>query len=401
MRSAAVSLRLRSLGYSSSSWRHQLAGGDGSESIGRRAATAAANCSIVVRPRRRQPHRLLLSSSFSSSPAAAAAAASAAARSPLAHLTPEARDEVARVLELAERAAARWTLDRSCFLPPPTVAAALAALEPRGDVAGVAWGGFAGAERARVIVGRPEDLGKIVQEEEEEEEDEYEEEEFSSGGGEGDSSSDGDGEDQRRRRRRRNTKPRKTLLDLTDPAVGGVSAVSISGNFAFDQASHRDFLGAILGSTGIDRRVCGDVVVRGERGATALVSADVAEALALSVTRIRSVPVEAREISLRELDFAAVSAAAAASAAPVPVRSVEASLRLDAVASEGFRSPRSAAASAARAGELRLNYAEAKASASVAAGDLMSWRGKGRVRVVGVEATKKGKFAVEMERFTS
>ena len=305
------------------------------------------------------------------------------------------------MLELAERAAARWTLDRSCFLPPPTVAAALAALEPRGDVAGVAWGGFAGAERARVIVGRPEDLGKIVQEEEEEEEDEYEEEEFSSGGGEGDSSSDGDGEDQRRRRRRRNTKPRKTLLDLTDPAVGGVSAVSISGNFAFDQASHRDFLGAILGSTGIDRRVCGDVVVRGERGATALVSADVAEALALSVTRIRSVPVEAREISLRELDFAAVSAAAAASAAPVPVRSVEASLRLDAVTSAGFRSPRSAAASAARAGELRLNYAEAKASASVAAGDLMSWRGKGRVRVVGVEATKKGKFAVEMERFTS
>ena len=76
-------------------------------------------------------------------------------------------------------------------------------------------------------------------------------------------------------------------------------------------------------------------------------------------------------------------------------------LRLDAVASAGFRSPRSAAASAARAGELRLNYAEAKASASVAAGDLMSWRGKGRVRVVGVEATKKGKFAVEMERFTS
>ena len=309
------------------------------------------------------------------------------------------------MLELAERAAARWTLDRSCFLPPPTVAAALAALEPRGDVAGVAWGGFAGAERARVIVGRPEDLGKIVQEEEEEEEedDEYGDEVSSSGGEGGDEGSGFGGGRGRGRQQRRNRKPRN-LLDLTDPAVGGVSAVSITGNFAFDQASHRDFLGAILGSAGIDRRVCGDVVVRGERGATALVSADVAEALSLSVTRIRSVPVEARQISLKELDFFPAQSAAApggAAAAPVPVRSVEASLRLDAVASAGFRSPRSAAASAARAGELRLNYGEAKASASVAAGDLMSWRGKGRVRVTSVEATKKGKFAVEMERFTS
>ena len=293
------------------------------------------------------------------------------------------------MLELAERAASRWTIDRSCFLPPPTVMAALAALEPRGDVAGVAWGGFPGAERARIIVGRPEDLGKIVEDDDDEEEEE----------GEGER----EGEARRRRRKGGSRKPRGPALDLSDPSVAGVAAVSISGNFAFDQASHRDFLGAILGSAGIDRRVCGDVLVRGERGATALVSSDVAEALTLTLSRIRSVPVEARQISLKELDFpgagAAAAAAAASSSAPVPVRSVESSLRLDAVASAGFRAPRSAAASAARAGELKLNYGEAKASASVAAGDLMSWRGKGRVKVV--EMTKKGKFAVEMERFTS
>ena len=138
-------------------------------------------------------------------------------------------------------------------------------------------------------------------------------------------------------------------------------------------------------------------------------------ALALSLSRIRSVPVEAREISLRELDLpgicspsssspdaaAAAAAAAVAAAAGVPVRSVENSLRLDAVASAGFRSPRSAAVAAARSGELKLNYGEAKASALVAAGDLMSWRGKGRVKVVGTAVSKKGKFQVEMERFTS
>ena len=399
MRSAAVSSLRRSLGSSrscsSSLWRQQqqqLAEWDGGS--GRRAARAA-NCLIVVRPRRWERRRLL---SFS------APSAAAAERPPPAHrLTPEAREEVSRVLELAERAAARWTLDQSCFLPPPTVAAALAALEPRGDVAGVAWGGFAGAERTRIIVGRPEDLRRVVRAEEEGEDEEDEEREdggSSSGEGEGWSDDDEQGGFGRGRRPRNRRKPRN-VLDLSDPAVGGVSAVSISGNFAFDQASHRDFLGAVLNSAGIDRRVCGDVVVRGERGATALVSSDVAEALALSLTRVRSVTVEATQIPLKELDFPIAAAAAMAPAAPVAVRSVEASMRLDAVASAGFRSPRSAAASAARAGELKLNYGEAKASAAVSEGDLMSWRGKGRVKVVGVGTTKKGKFAVEMERFTS
>lgn len=369
-------------------WR-QLAEG-GSSNTAR-----SVHCSIV-RPRRQ--HRLFTSST-----------AAATARSPLAHLTPEAREEVSRVLELADRAASRWTIDRSCFLPPPTVAAALAVLEPRGDVAGVAWGGFAGAERARIIVGRPEDLGKIIEDDEESTGSVSERDEGEDGDEQGDFSGHrggvGGGTEARRRRGGGRTS-RRLSLDLSDPSVGGVAAVSISGNFAFDQASHRDFLGAILGSAGIDRRVCGDVVVRGERGATALVSSDVAEALTLTLTRIRSVPVDVRQISLKELDFPAAAAAGAAGAAalstvPVPVRSVEASLRLDAVASAGFRAPRSAAASAARSGELKLNYGEAKASASVAVGDLMSWRGKGRVKVVGVETTKKGKFAVEMERFTS
>jgi len=392
MRSAAASSLRRLLGctQSASSWREQPQHLSGEAGNARRAK----GISIVRQQQRRRqtpplspprpPPRLSFFSSCS------------ATRYPLAHLTQEAREEVYRVIELAERASARWTIDRSCFLPPPTVAAALAALAPRGDVAGVAWGGFPGAERARVIVGRPEDLGKVMAMSsdndgpEEVDEEEGEEGEF-------------DVEKEEARRRRNPKKSRSPpLLDLSDPDVGGVSAVSISGNFAFDQASHRDFLGAILGSAGIDRRVCGDVVVRGERGATALVASPVAEALTLSLTRIRSVPVEASVIPLGELDFpVAAKAGENALAVGVPVRSVEASLRLDAVASARFRAPRSGAASAARAGELKLNYGEAKPSVSVASGDLISWRGKGRVKVVGVEMTKRGKFAVEMERFTS
>ncbi len=39
-----------------------------------------------------------------------------------------------------------------------------------------------------------------------------------------------------------------------DPAqAAGVAALSVRGNFIFDAATHRDFLGALLG-TGIDRQ---------------------------------------------------------------------------------------------------------------------------------------------------
>ena len=39
-----------------------------------------------------------------------------------------------------------------------------------------------------------------------------------------------------------------------DPAqAGGVAALSVRGNFMFDPATHRDFLGALLG-TGIERQ---------------------------------------------------------------------------------------------------------------------------------------------------
>ncbi len=38
--------------------------------------------------------------------------------------------------------------------------------------------------------------------------------------------------------------------DLTE--AGGVAALNVKGNFIFDAATHRDFLGALLG-TGIER----------------------------------------------------------------------------------------------------------------------------------------------------
>ena len=49
---------------------------------------------------------------------------------------------------------------------------------------------------------------------------------------------------------------------------------------------------------------------------------------------------------------------------------------------------------------VRINWKPAKASSSVESGDILSCAGKGRVKVGEVTTTKKGRYAVELVRYT-
>ena len=105
--------------------------------------------------------------------------------------------------------------------------------------------------------------------------------------------------------------------------------MDVQGNFLFDKADHRDFLGATLGA-GIDRDRVGDILVHGERGAQILTTREMANFLSSALTQVRSVPVTAVPVTLAELRVP-------------PARvdtftSTEASLRLDAVGSAGWGS---------------------------------------------------------------
>lgn len=64
-------------------------------------------------------------------------------------VSPDNRKEIARILEIADRAADRWEVTWTDFLPPPVVADAMAVLAGRADVVCVPWGGYAQAERCR------------------------------------------------------------------------------------------------------------------------------------------------------------------------------------------------------------------------------------------------------------
>lgn len=247
----------------------------------------------------------------------------------------ENRDNIARVIDQAEQAIKTWEVVFTDFLSPPELSEIQQAFSRLTDVQIVAWGGYPQAERQRVAIARAE-------------------------------------------------------LPL-DQAQVEVAALEIAGNFLFDTATHRDFLGAMLG-TGIVRDKTGDVIVLGERGAQAIVVPELVEFLEMNLTQVRSVPVKTQRIELSELKIREPK--------KKELTTVEASLRLDAIASAGFGTSRSKMTDMIDAGDVRVNWKEVtQASAQVKSGDLIAIRGKGRLEVGEVAVTKKERYRVQLTRY--
>ena len=276
----------------------------------------------------------------------------------------EHRDVAVRALELVEGAVERWEVVMTDFLEPPQAAAVTLCVGRLADAEARPWGGYEHAERVRMRLGRPE------------------------------------------------------VLDNASPDERGVALLVVDGSFLFDAATHRDFLGACLG-TGIERNRCvrspalagpaarlrafslpadalshsvGDIVVQQERGAHILTTPEMALYLSTSLSQVRSVRVQSTVQPLSALKVTTPKADT--------VRSVEASLRLDAIASAGFRTSRGKMAESIEAGDVRLNWRKEgiKTSTVVKTGDVISIRGKGRLTVGEVGVTKKDRFSVELHR---
>jgi len=247
----------------------------------------------------------------------------------------ENRDTIARMIDQAEQAIKTWEVVVSDFLSPPELAEVVRSFARLTEIQLIAWGGYPQAERQRLAIARSE-------------------------------------------------------LPL-DPAQVELAALDIAGNFLFDSATHRDFLGAILG-TGIVREKVGDIIVLGERGAQAIVIPELVEFLQTSLKQVRSVPVKVEPIEFEELKIREPK--------KKELTTVEASMRLDAIASAGFGMSRSKMADLISAGDVRVNWKDTtSASYSVKSGDLIAIRGKGRVEVGEVMVTKKDRYRVELTRF--
>lgn len=247
----------------------------------------------------------------------------------------ENRECVARAIDQAEQALKTWEISMTDFLSPPELAETQKVFSRLTEVQLIAWGGYPQAERQRLAIARSE-------------------------------------------------------IPLDNSSVS-VAALEIAGNFLFDTASHRDFLGSILGS-GIVREKTGDIIVLGERGAQAIVVPELVEYLEMHLKQVRSVPVQIQRIELSELKIKEPK--------KKELTTVEASMRLDAIASAGFGMSRSKMVDLIEGGDVRVNWKDINsASHLVKTGDLIAISGKGRLQVGEVAVTKKERYRVQLTRY--
>lgn len=153
--------------------------------------------------------------------------------------------------------------------------------------------------------------------------------------------------------------------------------------------THRDLLGSLMG-LGIVREKVGDILV-GPDSADVLVLESVAGALLQSWTSAGRVKLR---VSAVEPDGLHIPAPARKE-----VRDTVSSLRLDAVAASGFRLARGKAAALIESGKVQLNWRECvKPDKLLEAGDVVSARGFGKFELSEVGGlTRKGRISIVLQ----
>ena len=158
-----------------------------------------------------------------------------------------------------------------------------------------------------------------------------------------------------------------------------------------DSPTHRDFLGALIGS-GIGRETVGDICV-GNGSCDFFVTAEIADYVEQNFrsagrTKLRLARIGLEQVSVPEPETK-------------EIRDTLASLRLDSVISAGFRIGRSVAADYITAGKVAINGLPCeKPDKTVAEGATISARGLGKIRLTIVNGqTKKGRISVVIHRY--
>ncbi|CAM0882735.1 unnamed protein product [Alopecurus aequalis] len=170
-----------------------------------------------------------------------------------------------------------------------------------------------------------------------------------------------------------------------------VAALSISGNFQFEPCSHGDFLGAILG-TGITREKVGDILLQGERGAQVIVDPELVDYLTSTLEKVGKVGISCTQIPLLAIEYEPPRTKT--------FKTVESSLRVDAVASAGFKISRTKLGSLISSGDVRVNWSlVTKSGAALKDGDVVSVSGMGRLKIGEIVTTKRGKYIVQLIQY--
>ena len=170
--------------------------------------------------------------------------------------------------------------------------------------------------------------------------------------------------------------PRLAYLEITPAAPTGLS--------------HQDYLGSLL-ALGLRREKIGDLIVLAA-GCQAVTTEEMAPYIQANLRRVGRAGAAVTAIEPEQLQVPPER--------EKEIRTTVASPRLDAVAADGFGVSRTRMAREIKAGRVRVNWQPMlNPDRLLAAGDVISIRGRGRVVLMEITGqTKKGRFGLVLKR---
>ena len=177
-------------------------------------------------------------------------------------------------------------------------------------------------------------------------------------------------------------------LPISDIPIKGIY---LRGNFLFDRANKNDFRN-VLKEFEVDAGEIGDIWLIRDRGAQAICSKECAATVHKKICNLREVEVRIEELNMREMEIPYQRPEKI-------INTVEASTRIDAIASAGFGLSRSKITNQIKQGLLRLNWnLNVQPSKSVDIGDLIHLEKKGSLKILNMDKTKKDRWRIKLLR---
>ena len=181
--------------------------------------------------------------------------------------------------------------------------------------------------------------------------------------------------------------PEEDALKSNFPAQG----IKINGNFLFDNATQDDFRSLLI-ENGLNQIKVGDIWTIGDRGAQGIIDNLDIEHLDEKIFYLRDVKVKINVVGIDELQIPS-------GRSKKLVNTVEASTRLDAIASAGFRVSRTKIIERIENGMLRLNGSKVnKPTINLKIGDKLELENKGFIEILNLEITKRERWKVKLLR---
>ena len=180
--------------------------------------------------------------------------------------------------------------------------------------------------------------------------------------------------------------------EINPPSINiPIKGLYIKGNFLFDRAKQSDFRD-VLHELHPQADEIGDIWLIRDRGAQAICSEKYADSINQKNGKLREVEISIQALDLHEMEIPF-------NRPEKVINTVEASTRIDAIASAGFGLSRSKITTQIKQGCLRLNWVlNDQPSKSVNIGDLVHLEKKGSLKILNIDKTKKERWRIKLLR---